>query len=93
MLSVQEIEAKAQAVWRELPTDIQQMLKRRSVTISVSEVDPPPADAAGLFWKPNIILYYGWLKDCSDEFLERVILHEIGHALGMDHPRLKANNL
>jgi predicted Zn-dependent protease with MMP-like domain len=93
MRSVQEIEAKARAIWLELPKDIRQTLKRRGVVISVSEVDPPPSNAAGLFWKPNIILYYGWLKDCSDEFLERAILHEIGHALGMDHPRLKTHNL
>lgn len=86
--TLDELREFTRSVWGGLPLDLRRALEHRGVTVSISDVDPAPA--LGVYMPPSrcIVIYWVYARRQQPAEVERTILHEIGHACGMNHAQL-----
>lgn len=91
--TMEEFAAAVRRAYERLPDEVKTPLRRRGVTINVAEGES--SSPAGLYIPAQraIVLYRAHLGRAGERTLETVMLHEIGHAMGMDHARLRAFGL
>jgi predicted Zn-dependent protease with MMP-like domain len=91
--AMDEFAAVIRRFYEQLPEEVKTTLRRRGVSINAAEGDS--TSPAGVFIPPQqaIVLYRAQLGAAPERSIEMVILHEIGHAMGMDHRRLRAFGL